>query len=108
MASVVDRECGVTTSQHAVVPRQSERDRRQQRVAARIKHSPYLEVRRVACHFHEGILFLRGRVSSYCLKQIAPTLVLGMEGVEGVNNQLEVVDSLPLAGKRDALPAGPF
>ena len=53
--------------------------------------SPYAEVRRVACEFHEGMLSLRGRVSSYYLKQIAQTVVLGMEGVEEIHNQLEVV-----------------
>jgi osmotically-inducible protein OsmY len=61
------------------------------RAACRLQRSPYLEVRRVACEFHEGMLCLHGRVTSYYMKQIAQTVVFGMDGVEEINNQLEVV-----------------
>jgi len=61
------------------------------RAAFRMRRSPYLEVRRVVCEFHEGMLCLRGRVPNYYLKQIAQTVVLGMDGVDEIHNQLEVV-----------------
>ncbi len=59
--------------------------------ASRLRRSPYPEVRRVACEFYEGMLRLRGRIPSYYLKQVAQTVVLGMIGVDEVDNQLEVV-----------------
>jgi osmotically-inducible protein OsmY len=58
--------------------------------AARLRRSPYPELRRVACEFHEGLLRLHGRVPSYYLKQIAQTVVRGLDGVEEIHNQLEV------------------
>jgi osmotically-inducible protein OsmY len=52
------------------------------------------EMRRVSCELHEGVLTLRGRVSSYYLKQFAQELVRGMDGVEVINNRLEVVPQI--------------
>ena len=63
----------------------------QEAAQARVRQSPYRDVRNVACNFHEGVLTLRGRVSSYYLKQIAQTLVLRMQCVDEVNNRIEVV-----------------
>jgi osmotically-inducible protein OsmY len=59
-------------------------------------HSPYPELRRVTCEYYEGILTLRGHVSSYYMKQIAQTIVQHVEGVERVVNRVEVVRG-PLA-----------
>jgi osmotically-inducible protein OsmY len=47
----------------------------------------------VSCHFHEGVLTLRGRVGSYYLKQVAQTLVRSLESVRQVSNQLMVISS---------------
>jgi osmotically-inducible protein OsmY len=58
---------------------------------ADLRHSTYPELRRVTCEYHEGILTLRGRVSSYYMKQIAQTIVQHVEGVERVVNRVEVV-----------------
>ncbi|MGO9115872.1 MAG: BON domain-containing protein [Thermoguttaceae bacterium] len=44
----------------------------------------------VACEFHEGVLALRGRVPSFYLKQMAQTLIRGLDGVGEINNRLEV------------------
>ena len=57
---------------------------------SRLQHSAYHGVRRVKCEFHDGVLTLRGCVSSYYLKQITQTLVRGMEGVEEISNRVEV------------------
>lgn len=58
--------------------------------AARLRQGLYLELRQVVCSLHAGILRLQGHVSSYYLRQIAQTLVQGLDGVEAIDNQLEV------------------
>jgi len=57
---------------------------------ARLRHSPYRELRRVSCELHDGVLMLRGRVSSYYLKQMAQQLVCRLEGVVEIDNRLDV------------------
>ncbi len=49
--------------------------------------------RGITCEFHEGVLILRGRVRRYYHKQIAQTIVGGVDGVEQVINHIEVDDS---------------
>jgi hypothetical protein len=72
----------------------SEKEVMENRASSRLQRSLYPEVRRVACEFHEGMLNLRGRVSSFYLKQVAQTAVLEMDGVDEINNLLEVVTPL--------------
>ena len=62
----------------------------EEEAGTRLRCSAYRDIRGVTCEFHEGVLTLRGRVPSYYMKQIAQSLVLGMEGVEEINNRLEV------------------
>ena len=57
---------------------------------SRLQQSAYHGVRRVKCEFNDGVLTLRGCVSSYYLKQITQTLVRGMEGVEEISNRVDV------------------
>jgi hypothetical protein len=64
-----------------------------ERAETRLRRSAYPELRNVFCSFREGVLTLRGRVSSYHLKQLAQTLTGGLEEVVELNNQLEVVES---------------
>ncbi len=59
----------------------------------RLQESGYFCLRRVSCHYHEGVLALRGRVPSFYLKQVAQTVVRQIEGVIEILNQVEVVDS---------------
>jgi osmotically-inducible protein OsmY len=56
-----------------------------------LRRSSYLELRRVICSLEEGVLTLNGRVSSYYLRQVAQAIVLGLEGIEAIDNRLEVV-----------------
>jgi hypothetical protein len=58
---------------------------------ARLRQVPYLELRHVNCTFRENILYLQGQVSSYYLRQMAQALMQGLEGVEAIDNQLEVI-----------------
>lgn len=56
----------------------------------RLRKSGYPELRLIACVFHEGVLTLRGRVTTYYLKQMAQTLIRELESVGEINNRLEV------------------
>jgi osmotically-inducible protein OsmY len=55
-----------------------------------LRHSGYLALRRLSCNFHAGVLTLRGRVPSYYLKQVALAVVAAVEGVEHIDDQVEV------------------
>jgi len=56
----------------------------------RLRESPYGAVRRLTCDFADGVLTLRGNVASFFHKQVAQQSVAGLEGVDQVNNQIEV------------------
>lgn len=56
----------------------------------RLRRSCYLQLRQVTCHFHEGVLVLRGQLPSYYLKQHAQEAVMELEGVEEIINHIEV------------------
>jgi osmotically-inducible protein OsmY len=56
----------------------------------RLRTSGYHELHLISCNFHEGVLSLRGRVSSFYLKQVAQTVVRELDGVDEINNRLEV------------------
>ena len=57
---------------------------------SRLQMSGYPQLRNASCEFHEGVLTLRGQVSTFHLKQVAQTLVRRLEGVGEINNRLEV------------------
>jgi osmotically-inducible protein OsmY len=58
---------------------------------ARLRNSSYATLRNIACEWRQGVLTLRGCVSSYHLKQLAQALLQGVQDVLCVDNQLEVV-----------------
>jgi len=55
-----------------------------------LQKSPYTAIRNVSCDYDQGVLFLRGRLTSYHQKQAAQEAVRGLEGVVQVVNQIEV------------------
>ena len=57
---------------------------------SRLRTSDYRQLHLVSCEFHEGVLTLRGRVSTFHLKQVAQTLIRNLDGVGEINNRLEV------------------
>jgi osmotically-inducible protein OsmY len=77
-------------SRETKVPLVKQRQAIEALVEARMRQSGYYELREVSCDFHEGVLTLRGCVTSYHLKQLAQSLALSLEGVEELNNKLEV------------------
>lgn len=48
-------------------------------------------VRSIRCEHSEGVIVLRGRVSSYYHKQLVQEAVRGLQGVEKILNHVEVV-----------------
>ena len=56
-----------------------------------LRRNPYLALKNVACDCRDGVLVLRGCLPSYYLKQVAQEAVAHLEGVLGVENQIEVV-----------------
>jgi len=95
MASIVEKTRETGWPEPTAISRRHEKETIEARATRRLCRSPYRSVRLVTCDFHEGMLTLRGRVSSYYLKQIAQTAVLGIEGVEEINNHLEVRSPFP-------------
>jgi hypothetical protein len=57
----------------------------------RIQRSAYLPLRNLSCDCRQGVLVIRGRVPTYYLKQLAQTLISGLEGIREVENLIEVV-----------------
>ena len=57
----------------------------------RISQQPQLAFERISCKFDDGRLFLRGRVPSFYQKQLAQEAIAGMEGVDQVVNEIQVV-----------------
>lgn len=64
----------------------------------RLGHSSHLFLRYVQCEFREGRLKLTGMVPSFYLKQLAQSIVQGIEGVDRVENSLAVVNPRGLSG----------
>jgi osmotically-inducible protein OsmY len=56
----------------------------------RLGRHPYPPIRGILCRVEGGVLFLRGRVSSFFLKQLAQEAVRGIAGVAEVVNDVEV------------------
>jgi CheY-like chemotaxis protein len=56
-----------------------------------LRRNSYLALKNVVCEFHDGVLTLRGCLPSYHLKQVALAAVSQLEGVQRIENQIEVV-----------------
>ena len=65
-----------------------------QAAVQRLHDSGYYELRKVECEYdpHCRILTLRGRVSSYFIKQMAQALMADLSEVRRIHNLLEVDD----------------
>jgi hypothetical protein len=60
-----------------------------------LRRNPYLALKNVTCDLLGGVLVLRGRLPSYYLKQIAQEAVVSLEGVERIDNRIQVVPLAP-------------
>ncbi len=59
----------------------------------RLRCNSYLALKNVSCEYREGVLTLRGCLPSYYLKQMAQTAVARLDGVQRIDNQIEVIAS---------------
>lgn len=55
-----------------------------------LRNCPYIALRYIKCHFHDGVLILTGKVPTYHTKQIAQTVVRNLDQVEVIDNRLDV------------------
>ena len=55
-----------------------------------LRNSPHQAVRGILCECNLGVLFLRGRVSSFHHTQVAQEAVARVKGVAQVVNEIEV------------------
>lgn len=56
----------------------------------RMRESSHSLLRTVQCRFDNGVLRLKGRVPSFYLKQLVQSLVENIDGVERIDNQVDV------------------
>lgn len=62
----------------------------QAKAEAVLSTCPYREVQKINCVLRNGVMFLRGQVSSFYLKQIAQTIMMNIQGVRQVVNAIQV------------------
>ena len=62
-----------------------------------LQRSPYCPIRSVSCECRQGVLFLRGPLPTFYLKQLAQEAVARVEGISQVVNET-VVDASPRPG----------
>ena len=60
------------------------------RVEAALAHNPYVARKKLRCESHEGRVTLQGTVDNFFQKQMAQEIVRRLDGVDRVENQLEV------------------
>jgi hypothetical protein len=70
-------------------------------VRQRLSTCPYAYCfRRVKWRYAHGTLTLEGSVASFYLKQVLQTILLGMENVDRIANDVDVVSSTGLSSER--------
>jgi hypothetical protein len=57
----------------------------------RLRSNPYLALKSLLCVYLDGVLFLRGCLPTYYLKQLAQEAVADLNGVDRIDNQIQVV-----------------
>ncbi len=71
-------------------------------IQRRLRTGGSLSLRQIECEFCDGLVVLRGRVSTYYVKQLAQSLLLADPAVERVENLIEVV-AADASGGREPL-----
>lgn len=56
-----------------------------------LSRSPYLTRKLVHCEQADGFVIVKGKVGTYFQKQMATEVLRNIDGVEQIENQLEVV-----------------
>lgn len=68
----------------------------------RIQASPYVALRSITVEFHEGVLVLRGQVTSFYHKQLAQETVRSVDGVGAIVNVVEVIQGANVSSQGTA------
>jgi osmotically-inducible protein OsmY len=71
-----------------------------------LRGNPYLALKNISCGCRDGVLVLRGCLPTYYLKQVAQVAVADLEGVESIDNQIQVVTPFQRRGSNQG-PAQP-
>ena len=61
----------------------------------RLRSNSHLALKGVSCENLDGVLFLRGRLPTYYLKQLAQEAVVGLAGVQRIDKQIRVISPGP-------------
>ena len=56
-----------------------------------LRSNPYLALKNVSCDWLDGVLVLRGCLPTYYLKQVAQEVIAQVEGVQRIDNQIQVL-----------------
>jgi hypothetical protein len=56
--------------------------------------------REISCSFRDGVLTLRGCVPSFYLKQVLQSMLMDIDGIERIDNRVDVVSSSGLSSVR--------
>lgn len=72
------------------------------RADALFRHSGYPFLNMLKCSFRSGILVLTGTVPTYYLSELAEGLARQVEGIDAVENRVEVVQRLSAASESSA------
>ncbi len=65
-------------------------ERFEEKVSSALRQNPHLQSRNMRFEASEGRVTLRGQVNSWYQKQMAQESLLRLEGIDRVENQLEV------------------
>jgi osmotically-inducible protein OsmY len=62
-----------------------------ERAESELRRNAYFALKNIACEYREGVLTLTGCLPTYYLKQVAQEAISRIDGVERVENRIEVV-----------------
>jgi osmotically-inducible protein OsmY len=68
-----------------------------ERAERELRRNAYVALKNIACEHRDGVLTLTGCLPTYYLKQVAQEAVTRVDGVERVDNRIDVV-SVPSRG----------
>ena len=60
-------------------------------IAQRLRSTGYHALSAINCEYHEGTVILRGRVSTYYMKQVAQAVLMADPLIEDIVNLIEVI-----------------
>jgi hypothetical protein len=63
-----------------------------ERARQRLASSAYPALRKLDCYYHEGVLTIRGRVSTFHERQLAWITLCDLAGIEEFVDRIEVVE----------------